>query len=242
METEFNNFRGYYIQAELKQTIKHLEEILVDDTNFPKMITLMGPLGCGKRTLAEALSQEYLQQKEKRQLMKMTSEEVVEQVIDGIRGNKPVKEMKDNFLSPDFLIVTDLEAIFQKDQTNHVLAIALAKRNENKKPSIITVNQDEPDLSPRVAEYFTLGTLVSLPLPGFKLRKKLAAESLKKFDYEVSEEITEYIADHVVSDMNLINTVVRNIVIRVLKEEKELDLTHVKDVLKDFATIKGQWL
>lgn len=242
MEAEFNNFKGYYIQPELKQTIKHLEDIIIDDDNFPKMITLLGPLGSGKRTLAMALSEEYLQRNEKAQLMKLTADEVVEQVIDGIRGDKNTYDVKESFVTPDFLIVTGLEDMFAKIQSNQVLKIALTKRIENKKPSILTINQDESTLSPRAGSYFTLGTLVSIPLPGFKLRKKLVAESIKKFDYEVSEEIIEYIADYVVSDMNLINTIVRNIVIRELKEEKEIDLTHVKNVMKDFVSIKGQWV
>lgn len=206
---------------------------------------IYGGVGLGKTHLMQSIGNYIIRSNPSLKVMYVTSETFTNELIDIIRTKKDTsyKEFRDKYRYVDVLLIDDIQFIIGKPQTQEEFFHTFNTLRESKKQIIIS--SDRPpkhfeELEDRLRSRFEQGLMVDISPPAYEtrmaiLRKKAEIENYK-IDETVLNEVLDYIATNVKSNIRELEGSLTRLVAYSKLTHQEITLAFAEDVLNDIIS------
>ena len=172
---------------------------------------IYGSTGLGKTHLLFAVQNEILKQYPNKVALYVRSEDFTNEFIEAVRNNTQT-EFKNKYRTVDLLMMDDVQFIGGKESTQSEFFHTFeALYGENKQ--IILVSDRPPRdiqlLTDRMRSRFESGVIVSVGQPEYELKAAIIQQRCKFYNMDLSEDVVEFIARHVKSNIRQIEGVLK---------------------------------
>lgn len=152
-----------------------------------------------------------------------------------------LEAFREKYRNVDVLIIDDIQFLETKEKTQIEFTNTFTTLYENEKQIIIASDKSVNDykyLEDRLKTRFRWGLTESINPPEFELKKNIIKNKImvNNFDFEISEEIIDYIANNCGSDIrNIEGTITRIAAYKTIFNLKEISLSTAQDALREFV-------
>lgn len=201
-----------------------------DEANNPLFI--YGGSGLGKTHLMTAIGN-YLVEKKGLNVLFVTSEEFMNEVINSIRAGDKTKlsKLREKYRTIDALLIDDIQFIIGKQATQEEFFHTFNTLYKNGKAVVITSDKHPAymkELDERFRSRFGSGVMVDIQPPEYETRVAILRRFAENYDYEMPDEVFYYIAEHIKSNIRDLEGAYKNMRMANVK-----DLETAKAMLKD---------
>ncbi len=252
---EYNIYNTSYIQLNPKYTFDsfvvgdnnrfaHAASVAVADAPAKKYnpLFIYGGVGLGKTHLMHAIAQHILRKDPTKKVVLLSSEQFLNEFLDAIQ-NKTNVQFRNKYRNADVLLIDDIQFIAGKNETqNEFFHTFNALQGSNKQ---IVLTSDKPpkeihNLEDRLRSRFSLGLICDISMPDFETRLAILRKKAKEENYQVSNEILNYIAENIESNIRELEGVLLKVMALSEFYNKPLTLDLVKKELKDIIDISDK--
>ena len=252
---EYNIYNTSYIQLNPKYTFDsfvvgannrfaHAASVAVADAPAKKYnpLFIYGGVGLGKTHLMHAIAQHILRKDPTKKVVLLSSEQFLNEFLDAIQ-NKTNVQFRNKYRNADVLLIDDIQFIAGKNETqNEFFHTFNALQGSNKQ---IVLTSDKPpkeihNLEDRLRSRFSLGLICDISMPDFETRLAILRKKAKEENYQVSNEILNYIAENIESNIRELEGVLLKVMALSEFYNKPLTLDLVKKGLKDIIDISDK--
>ncbi len=194
---------------------------------------IYGGVGLGKTHLMQAVGNKLLGENPRARVLYSSSEKFTNDFIKSIQQKK-VDEFKNVYRSVDMLLIDDIQFIAGKEQTQEEFFHTFNELRDKGKQIIITSDRlpkDIPAIEQRLISRFEWGMVVDISPPNLETRIAIIKTKLAKKDINLSEEIINYIAENIVSNVRELEGALNKITVFSQVGNKQISLDQVKSVL-----------
>lgn len=211
---------------------------------------LYGGAGLGKTHLMQAIAYHIITNNPDLKVLYVTSETFTNDVIESIRNNKS-DELRAKYRNLDVLLIDDIQFVIGKDSTQTEFFNTFNDLyNSNKQ---IIISSDKPPkeietLEERMRTRLEWGVPIDIHAPDYETRMAILkrkyeimkSEMIKsgKGDITIPDEILDYIAQNVVSNIRELEGALNaiSISVRLKHDNKEITLEEAEDTLKNLIS------
>ncbi|WP_290770919.1 chromosomal replication initiator protein DnaA [Anaerofustis sp.] len=252
---EYNVYNTSYIQFNPKYTFDsfvvgpnnrfaHAASLAVADAPAKKYnpLFIYGGVGLGKTHLMHAIAQHILRKDPTKKVVLLSSEQFLNEFLDAIQ-NKTNVQFRNKYRNADVLLIDDIQFIAGKNETqNEFFHTFNALQGSNKQ---IILTSDKPpkeihNLEDRLRSRFSLGLICDISMPDFETRLAILRKKAKEENYQVSNEILNYIAENIESNIRELEGLLLKVMALSEIYNEPLSLELVKKQLKDIIDISDK--
>jgi chromosomal replication initiator protein len=204
-------------------------------------VFIYGATGLGKTHLLHAVGNEILASHPSWNVVYVSSQEFMNEMITSIRFNKGA-EFRSKYHSADVLLVDDIQFLESKDATQmeffHVFNVLCEKR----KQIVITSDKypkDIPNIEVRLKSRFLQGLIADIEPPSLEDRIAIIEAKAKMMKLDVSQEIILHIATHVRSNVREIQGLLTNLLMGQSMTGRAPTLETTSNLLRRIVHIQG---
>ena len=152
-----------------------------------------------------------------------------------------LEAFREKYRNVDVLMIDDIQFLENKEKTQIEFTNTFTTLYENEKQIIIASDKSVNDykyLEDRLKTRFRWGLTESINPPELELKKNIIKNKImvNNFDFDISEEIIDYIANNCGSDIrNIEGTITRIAAYKSIFNLPEITLNIVQDALKEFV-------
>ncbi|MBP5184997.1 MAG: chromosomal replication initiator protein DnaA [Lachnospiraceae bacterium] len=212
---------------------------------FYNPLFIHGGAGLGKTHLMQAIGNYIYQNDPSKKVLYVTSEAFTNEIVRSIReGKSSPEETRNKYRNLDVLLIDDIQFIIGKESTQEEFFNTFNALRESKKQ--IVISSDKPPkefttLEERLRSRFDSGLVVDIQPPTYETRMAILKRKLDSSGIDLNEEILEYIAENVTSNIREMEGSLNKIVAiyrlqRLSKDQITLDVA--KDALKSIISTK----
>ena len=175
---------------------------------------LYGGVGLGKTHLMNAIGNEALANTKDLKIAYLSCETFMNQLIESIGKNKTA-EFRSKYRELDFLLIDDIQFISEKTQTQEEFFHTFNELWLNNKQIIISSDRPPSEikhLADRLVSRFQAGLVVDLKLPDFETRTAILQSKAESLNYEVPNEVIQYIAQNIKSNIRELEGVLNRVI------------------------------
>ena len=158
-----------------------------------------GGVGLGKTHLLQAVGNQISKTFPEKKIRYMSSERFTTGVVSAIR-NHSVDSFRTLYRELDVLIIDDIQFLAGKDKTQEELFHTFNTLYENSKQVIFSSDRPPkaiPALEERLRSRFEGGMIADISSPDFETRMAILKTKIQERDFEISDEICEYVVNHI---------------------------------------------
>ena len=220
-----------------------IEEVKVDSQLNPnKAITerpggtsfnplfIFGGVGLGKTHLAHAIGNEIQEKHPKKRILYIEAEDFTKQYSVAAKNNNRT-DFIHFYQQIDVLIIDNVQFFASKPGTQDVFFQIFNHLHQNGKQLILTSDKapvDIQDVEQRLLSRFKWGLSAELQAPDYQMRKRILQAILYRDGVEMSEEIVDYIAQNVKTNIRELEGVNTSLMAEALFNKKEITLDLAK--------------
>ncbi|MEX1307978.1 MAG: chromosomal replication initiator protein DnaA [Eubacteriales bacterium] len=203
---------------------------------------IYGGVGLGKTHLMQAIANYVKQQYEQANIMYVTSESFMNELISSIQTNRNV-EFRNKYRNVDVLLIDDIQFIAGRESTQEEFFHTFNALYETNKQIIISSDkppQDIPSLEDRLSSRFQWGLLADIQPPDYETRMAILKnkyDNLKakeNFDFNIPEEILSFIAEKSLTNIRQLEGALQKVFAFSRINNAPVDLSTSEKILKDF--------
>lgn len=197
---------------------------------------IYGGPGLGKTHLMHSIGHFSLDHDENVKVLYVTSEDFTNEVINNIRNGNDMEKFREKYRSVDILLVDDIQFIIGKDATQQEFFHTFNTLYDAGKQIIISSDKSPNDLSileERLRSRFQMGLTVDISLPDYETRVAILHMKEEKDGYKMNEDIIQYIAENVNSNIRELEGAFNKVVAYSKLEQKEISIDLAKECLSD---------
>ncbi len=203
---------------------------------------IYGGVGLGKTHLMQAIANYVKQQYEQANIMYVTSESFMNELISSIQTNRNV-EFRDKYRNVDVLLIDDIQFIAGRESTQEEFFHTFNALYETNKQIIISSDkppQEIPSLEDRLSSRFQWGLLADIQPPDYETRMAILKnkyDNLKakeNFDFNIPEEILSFIAEKSLTNIRQLEGALQKVFAFSRINNAPVDLAMSEKILKDF--------
>lgn len=206
---------------------------------------IYGGPGLGKTHLMHSIGHFILKKDPTKKVIYVTSEEFTNDVIESLRsGSNSVASMsklRDKYRTVDVLMIDDIQSIIGRESTQEEFFNTFNTLHAAGKQIIISSDKNFKEfktLDERYISRFAWGMVVDITPPDYETRSAILRNNAEKLNIKISEEIIDYIASNVKSNVRELEGALNKINgFSKLYNNKEPDLEFAKEALKDYIYI-----
>jgi len=164
---------------------------------------IYGGVGLGKTHLAQAIGNAVLHNQPFAKIVYVSCETFTNDFIAAI-ASKKMTEFKKTYRNADVLIVDDIQFLSAKEGSQEEFFHTFNSLHQNSRQIVLTADktpQAIPALEGRLASRFGGGMVVDIQPPNFETRIAILTEKCRQREYYLPEEVVNYIARHVTSNI-----------------------------------------
>ncbi|MFA5447521.1 MAG: chromosomal replication initiator protein DnaA [Sphaerochaeta sp.] len=164
---------------------------------------IYGGVGLGKTHLLSSIGNHILENTPELKVMYVTAEMFTNEFIESI-GTQKTQHFKNKFRKVDVLLIDDIHFLQGKDSTQEELFHTFNNLYDSKKQMVFTCDRPISELkniTDRLSSRFERGLNVDLQPPNYETRMAILKNKLSLRGASMSEEILNYIATNVVTNV-----------------------------------------
>ncbi len=205
---------------------------------------LYGGAGLGKTHLMQAIAHHIITHNPEMKVLYVSSETFTNEVIDAIRNNKS-EELRTKYRNLDVLLIDDIQFVIGKDSTQTEFFNTFNDLyNSNKQ---IIISSDKPPkeietLEERMRTRLEWGVPVDIHAPDYETRMAILKRKADLDHITISDDILDYIAQNVVSNIRELEGALNKISIytRLENQKEPLTVEQAEDILRDLISKDSQ--
>ena len=199
---------------------------------------LYGGAGLGKTHLMHSIGHFILENNPNTKILYVTSEQFTNEVIESIRSGNPAstKKLRDKYRYVDVLIIDDIQFIIGKESTQEEFFNTFNTLHQNGKQIILSSDKPPKEmetLDERFKSRFEWGLIADIQPPDYETRMAILAEKGKSIGKEIDEEVYNYIATNIKSNIRELEGAFNKIVAFSKLNNVEINMTNAEEALKD---------
>ncbi len=205
---------------------------------------LYGGVGLGKTHLMHAIGNYILQNNPDAKILFLSAEKFTTELIEALRDNK-TQEFRNKYRNIDVLLVDDIQFIAGKSATEEEFFHTFNTLRDANKQIVLTSDRPPREiktLEERLRSRFEWGLICDIQPPDFETRMAILSKKAKDENISISDEIIEYIAQNVKSNIRELEGVFNRVVAYRGLIKKEITLDLVIETLKDYADTSSHTL
>ena len=200
---------------------------------------IYGGVGLGKTHLMQAIAHFILTNDPSKNVIYVTSETFMNEIIDAIRneGTQANIKFREKYRNADVLLIDDIQFISGKETTQQEFFHTFNTLYENKKQIIISSDKAPKEinnLEERLCSRFLWGLTVDIQSPNYETRVAILRKKAElKHLHNCPDEVLNYIADNVSSNIRELEGALNKIVAYSKLSSSEITLEFAESVLQD---------
>lgn len=200
---------------------------------------LYGGSGLGKTHLMQAIGNYYLEHYPEKKILYTTSEKFTYELVTAIR-EKTNQAFRNKYRKVDLLLIDDVQFFANKESAQEEFFHTFNALHEMDKQIVLTSDRlpsEIPQLEVRLLSRFNSGLLADVQPPDFETRMAILKNKIQSEYLFVSNEIIEYIADNVKSNVRDLEGAVKRILVYAgIKRTSNISMDLAKEALRDIVT------
>ena len=191
---------------------------------------IFGGVGLGKTHLAHAIGNEIQEKHPKKRILYIEAEDFTKQYSVAAKNNNRT-DFIHFYQQIDVLIIDNVQVFASKPGTQDVFFQIFNHLHQNGKQLILTSDKapvDIQDVEQRLLSRFKWGLSAELQAPDYQMRKRILQAILYRDGVEMSEEIVDYIAQNVKTNIRELEGVNTSLMAEALFNKKEITLDLAK--------------
>ena len=197
-------------------------------------LMVYGGTGLGKTHIIQAIGNKIINNdNNNKSVYYVTSEKFANQFIDSLKENK-LKNFNKFYTNIDVLIIDDVQFFSGKTKTQEVFFHIFNQLNLNQKQIVLSADKSPIQLSgleERLVSRFKSGLTVELEKPDYKTRLDILKFKVQKDNLSISNDIVEYIAQEVDSNIREIEGVLISLMAHSTIYKMEINLNLAKSII-----------
>ena len=200
---------------------------------------LYGGAGLGKTHLIHSIGHSSLQHNPDKKVLYVTSEQFTNEVIESIRsGNAAaMTNLREKYRTVDVLMIDDIQFIIGKESTQEEFFHTFNVLHSARKQIILSSDKPPKDmetLEERFRSRFEWGLIADIQIPDYETKMAILRKNAEQFDKKISDEILDYIAANIKSNIRELEGAFNKIVAFIrLNKVEEITMEMAEDALKD---------
>ena len=191
---------------------------------------IFGGVGLGKTHLAHAIGNEIQEKHPKKRILYIEAEDFTKQYSVAAKNNNRT-DFIHFYQQIDVLTIDNVQFFASKPGTQDVFFQIFNHLHQNGKQLILTSDKapvDIQDVEQRLLSRFKWGLSAELQAPDYQMRKRILQAILYRDGVEMSEEIVDYIAQNVKTNIRELEGVNTSLMAEALFNKKEITLDLAK--------------
>lgn len=207
---------------------------------------IYGGTGLGKTHLMQSIAHFILSRDPSKAVLYVTSETFTNEIIDAIRNENSgsISRFREKYRNIDVLLIDDIQFIGGKDSTQNEFFHTFNTLYENKKQIVISSDKPPKELDrveERLCSRFLWGLTVDIQSPSYETRVAILKKKLEQEPgVEVPEEVIEYIASNVSSNIRELEGALTKVIAYSKLSSSKIDVPFAETVLKDMISDTSQ--
>lgn len=202
---------------------------------------IYGGVGLGKTHLLQAIGNKILENNKNSKILYVSCEKFANDFINAIQ-NGQVESFKDKYRSIDLLLIDDIQFISGKEQTQEAFFHTFNELHQKNKQ--VVISSDRPPksiatLEHRLVSRFEWGMIADISTPDLETKIAIIETKAKEKNYELSSEITEYLANNIHNNIRELEGAINRIIAHSQLKNKKFNLDEIKEITESI-TINSQ--
>ncbi len=204
---------------------------------------IYGESGMGKTHLMHAIGHFVLEEKSKKNVLYLTTEQFTNEMIESIKSNT-MSKFRNKFRNIDLLLIDDIHFLSKKEGTQEEFFHTFNTLYESKKQIVMTSDRppkDIKDLESRLVTRFEWGLLADLKNPDFETRVAILRKKAESENIDLSEETLYFMAENIHNNVRSLEGSLTRLMAFASCENinpKEINPETAKEVLNTFISNK----
>lgn len=174
---------------------------------------IYGPSGLGKTHLLISIAYEVRKNRPATNIVYIRGETFTNELITAIERHK-TDEFHEKYRNVDFLLVDDIQFLAGKIQTQEEFFHTFNELHQVGKQIVLTSDRPPKDiktLEDRLKTRFEWGLLADISPPDFETRVAIVRRKAELMNFELSEDVTEYIASNLKNNIRQLEGAVKRL-------------------------------
>lgn len=200
---------------------------------------LYGGSGLGKTHLMQAIGNYYLENYPNKKILYTTSEKFTYELVTAIR-EKTNQAFRNKYRTVDLLLIDDVQFFANKELAQEEFFHTFNALYEMDKQIVLTSDRlpsEIPQLEIRLRSRFNSGLLADVQPPDYETRMAILKSKIQSEYLNVNDEIIEYIADNVKSNVRDLEGAVKRILLYAgIKRTSDISMELAREALREIVT------
>lgn len=197
---------------------------------------LYGGSGLGKTHLMQAIGNYYRENYPKKKVLYTTSEKFTYELVTAIR-EKTNQAFRNKYRKVDLLLIDDVQFFANKELAQEEFFHTFNALYEKDKQIVLTSDRlpsEIPQLEERLVTRFNMGLVADVQPPDYETRMAILKNKIESEYLSVDDEIVEFIADSVKSNVRDLEGAVKRILVYAgIKRTNEISMELATVALRD---------
>lgn len=196
---------------------------------------IYGPSGMGKTHLLFAIQNSVQKKYPDKKVKYIKGDQFTNELIEAI-GKGKQNEFHQKYRYIDVLMVDDVQFIGGKDQTQEEFFHTFNTLHQEHKQIVLTSDRPPREiqtLENRLRSRFEMGLLADIQPPEYETRIAIIKRKAKQCNMEISDEIAEFIAERLKSNIRQLEGVVKRINATYQLEKENPSITMAQNAIRD---------
>ena len=205
---------------------------------------IYGETGLGKTHLLHSIANLALKNNENLNVVYISSQDFITEYMQSLTKHK-TDELREIYKNLDLLIIDDIQFFSDKIETQNIFFDIFNTLKFNNKQ--VVLSSDKPvkkliGIQERLLSRFSNGISCDVKLPDYETRKAILVKKIEliKPIYLVDEEVINYIALNIKTNIRDLEGCLNKIIAVSGLEKNNIDLDRAKDLLTDFTQEKNK--
>ena len=207
--------------------------------NYNPLI-IYGPSGVGKTHLLLAIKNQIKRKFPNKKIVYTRGEDFTNELIraikDGTIGLGTDDDFRTKYRTADVLLIDDIHFIAGKEQTQEEFFNTFNTLYQNNKQIVVTLDRPLKEiktLDDRIRSRLSGGLSADITPPDFETRVGIIKKKSEQYGFEIDENLSFYIADHVKVNTRQIEGVIKKLHAHITIQNKNPSLSVVQTIIRD---------